>query len=681
MADNNGIFIVLEGADGSGKTTQFRLLTERLKAVGYDVEIFKFPQYDQPSSHFVNNYLNGRYGPAGSISPYKASLFYALDRFEAAPKIREALNQGKVVLSDRYVGSNMAHQGGKLPSTAELRGFFIWDDGLEFDLLGIPRPSINIFLRVPVEISLKLMQKDKRDNRQYTKETHDEHEKDIEHLRKSVATYNTLCQLFPKDFYAIECVKDAKLLSIADINDKIWDKIKPMLPKKPPNASRDIVVQLEEQQKQSDHQQDKLNNEEHDEKTATASSRSDKYISININRVSLLALGAVQAEDKIKVEINSIEWPRNDQYKYYSHARLPKNVATVYSQSMEKLSDLHREMLKKAYKQSDPSLITAINSTIPMAALASIQIDATANDIRKAASQLQVSTLEESRWLAQQLLSAAAKASPDDFKGETAHNQDGLNTQKSQVTDVITKLVAEHLPQTLPANTEPVNLLEVRPRNEFDLLVDSIYPYSESSRSDIAATLQNWPYEQKTRAITAAALQSSSPLFSQVKYLWNVICERETFGQINSAISLEHLQLQAATPRYGYNVPESIEQANLDDLFIECFDESLKLYSSLQAAGIDEIAPYATLMGHKNRWQFSTSAEAHKKQRPEPISDEAIDLLNAMLEKISEAHPIIGGFLQNIELKTKPQNTGPKKNQDKAKKLVTRQKRRARKKK
>jgi len=157
MPDYPGTFIALEGSDGSGKGTQFKLLAERLKAVGYDVETFDFPRYDQPSSHFVKQYLNGDYGPASDISPYSASLFYALDRFEAAPLIRKSLQAGKVVLSNRYVGSNMAHQGAKFTNEAEQRGFFIWADSLEYQLLGIPRPALNLFLRLPAEVSQKLI--------------------------------------------------------------------------------------------------------------------------------------------------------------------------------------------------------------------------------------------------------------------------------------------------------------------------------------------------------------------------------------------------------------------------------------------------------------------------------------------------------------------------------------------
>ncbi len=240
MPEYPGTFIVLEGSDGSGKATQLKVLSERLKAVGYEIEIFDFPQYEQPSSHFVRRYLAGDYGPASGISPYSASLFYALDRFEAAPRIRQALDKGRIVLANRYVGSNMAHQGGKFGSEGEQRGFFIWDDGLEYQLLGIPRPSISLFLRLPAEVSLELM----RQRSARSGKALDEHEADVEHLKAAVNTYDTLCRLFPKDFQAVNCAPEGKLLDIADINDLIWRIVKPLLPPKAPRPARGGVVYL-----------------------------------------------------------------------------------------------------------------------------------------------------------------------------------------------------------------------------------------------------------------------------------------------------------------------------------------------------------------------------------------------------------------------------------------------------
>lgn len=239
MQDHHGTFIVLEGSDGSGKTTQFRLLAERLKAVGHDVEIYKFPQYEQASSYFVRQYLEGQYGPADSVSPYAAAIFYALDRYEAAPHIRKSLQQGKIVLSDRYAGANMAHQGAKFASPSEQRGFFMWADSLEFQLLGIPRPSLNIFLQVPAIISKQLI--DKRASASDLKL--DEHEKNFEHLEQTIAAYGLLCRLFPKDFREINCLQDGQLLGIVEINDRIWETIKLLLPE-PKRKGKGVVLDL-----------------------------------------------------------------------------------------------------------------------------------------------------------------------------------------------------------------------------------------------------------------------------------------------------------------------------------------------------------------------------------------------------------------------------------------------------
>ena len=231
MNDRAGVFIVLEGTDGSGKGTQFKLLTERLTSAGYDTATFDFPRYDEPSSYFVKQYLNGAYGSADEVGPYTGSLFYALDRYEATAQIREALSKGKVVLANRFTGSNMAHQGTKFHHADQRRGYFIWLDNLEFEMLHIPRPDLNLVLRVPADVAQTLV--DKKSKRSYTDKKRDIHEADLSHLERAVEVYDDLCQLFPKDFARIDCVRSEKLLPIETINNLIWEKIFPLLPAKP----------------------------------------------------------------------------------------------------------------------------------------------------------------------------------------------------------------------------------------------------------------------------------------------------------------------------------------------------------------------------------------------------------------------------------------------------------------
>lgn len=216
----SGTFIVIEGSDGSGKSTHFALLKQYFEEQGHEVATYKFPQYDSPSSYFVTSYLNGKYGDANTLGAYGPSLFYALDRFEAASKIRADLEAGKIVLCDRYIGSNMAHQGQKLVSDKERTKYFNWLHEIEYEMLAIPKPDLNLVLIMPAETAYQLMKQ--REKRTYTEVSHDIHEADIHHLERAVATYEKLCHQFPQDFTAVHCTeKDGTLRSIDAIQAEI----------------------------------------------------------------------------------------------------------------------------------------------------------------------------------------------------------------------------------------------------------------------------------------------------------------------------------------------------------------------------------------------------------------------------------------------------------------------------
>lgn len=216
-----GEFIVIEGTDGSGKTEQFKRLAERLEKSGAAIAKFDFPQYGKPSAYFAESYLNGKYGTAEAVGPERASLFYALDRYEASFALREALKQGKTVIANRYVGSNLAHQGGKIKSDAQRKKFFEWGYKLEYETLGIPKPDLSIVLHVPAPLAQELV--GKKSERGYLKDkTHDLHEADLNHLKRAEEVYLEIVTLFPKDFRLVECVENGKLLSIEEIHERVW---------------------------------------------------------------------------------------------------------------------------------------------------------------------------------------------------------------------------------------------------------------------------------------------------------------------------------------------------------------------------------------------------------------------------------------------------------------------------
>lgn len=222
-----GKLIVIDGTDGSGKGTQTELLIKRLQASGHGVEKADFPQYGKKSAGLVEEYLNGKYGPQSEVGPYRASVFFAVDRYDASFQIRKWLSEGKIVISNRYVTANMGHQGGAIHDDQERQKYFDWLYNLEFEMFKIPRPDLNIILHVPAATAQALV--DKKGHRDYVGGTkRDIHEADLGHLERAEKTYLQIAKSFP-GFALIECAPNHELLPIEAINDLIWQRIEPII--------------------------------------------------------------------------------------------------------------------------------------------------------------------------------------------------------------------------------------------------------------------------------------------------------------------------------------------------------------------------------------------------------------------------------------------------------------------
>jgi dTMP kinase len=222
-----GKLIVIEGIDGSGKGTQIELLLNRLLGKGFNASKSDFPKYGSKSAGLVENYLNGEYGSLEEVNPYVASLFYALDRFDSKKDLEERLKKGEIIVSNRYVASNMGHQGSKFQNRETRQNYFAWLDNYEHNVFGIPRPDLNIILHVPHQIAQSLVAK--KMGRDYIKgKTHDLHEADINHLKKAEETYLEMCDMF-SNFLLIECAPKGEILPIETIHELIWNKVAEVL--------------------------------------------------------------------------------------------------------------------------------------------------------------------------------------------------------------------------------------------------------------------------------------------------------------------------------------------------------------------------------------------------------------------------------------------------------------------
>ena len=219
-----GKLIVIEGTDGSGKSTQFQLLTEAVAQAGWEFRKLVFPQYQEESSALIRMYLGGQFGDKPSdVNAYAASAFYAVDRYASYKKVwGEWYEQGGLVLSDRYTTSNAVHQASKEPE--EKQGEFLrWLYEFEYDKLGLPRPDLTIYLDVPTEYTEKLMR-----SREAATGTHaDIHEQDL--------TYLATCRRMGRaaaEYYGwtvIHCVRDGQMRTIEDIHHEIYSHVKACL--------------------------------------------------------------------------------------------------------------------------------------------------------------------------------------------------------------------------------------------------------------------------------------------------------------------------------------------------------------------------------------------------------------------------------------------------------------------
>lgn len=212
-----GKLIVLEGTDGSGKSTQFRLLTERLQSEGRRFQRLVFPQYQEESSALIRMYLRGEFGDKPEdVNAYAASTFYAVDRYASYKKMwQKDYLAGGLILADRYTTSNVVHQGSKL-QPEQREAFFTWLEEFEFQRLALPRPDLVIYLDVPTEVTEQMMRK-----REQSTNTHaDIHEKDLAYLRACRQTGRQAAQQY--GWRVIQCVENGAMRPIEQIHQEIY---------------------------------------------------------------------------------------------------------------------------------------------------------------------------------------------------------------------------------------------------------------------------------------------------------------------------------------------------------------------------------------------------------------------------------------------------------------------------
>lgn len=752
---HQGNFFVIEGTDGSGKGTQFQLLKNRLEQAGYDVATFDFPQYDQQSSYFVRQYLNGHYGSAEEVGPYTGSLFYALDRYEAAPAIRQALHEGKIVLANRFTGSNMAHQGTKFRNAEERRGYFIWVDNIEFQMLGIPRPDLNFVLRVPADIAQQLV--DQKEARSYTDKKRDLHEADIEHLERAVEVYDDLCNLFPKDFSRLDCVRGGALLDIDTVSNLLWEKVQPLLPPVTPQSKRTLkqtttqkpphktatanpyIKKLPSGSIITNAGYEYLNNIVTNTDTnvyAFKETMSPNTIAAAIARLSRrgddLRLTIVEefanaagkdeellkrvissygddsvqqltgihlvVENCTKLMTNKLEWGRlaayleqstryiyfderneHGKYRYYTPDALDEQTAQTYDQIMDQIFDNYSQMVHELTKyvadssetpakERDAAWKNAVRAqacdaarlALPAATTTTVGIYASAQALEQTITRLLADELPEAQHIGQQLLHEARQVIPAFLERADMPERGGaITAYRSNTRQAVKQLANAYVPQDYAnESSSAVTLTDINPRNELDLVPDMLYEHTDRSLSALRDDIAEWSYDKKAEVFTTYVGErlnrrhKPGRAFEKAQYSWDVVCDFGIFCDLMRHRIVNDLAWQALTPRYGYEMPDLIDEAGLSDTYEANFDLSLKLYSVLQQAGYQLEAQYATLLGHRMRWKVTYNAREafhiHELRTSPQGHPGYRKLVNQMHEALAVRHPLTAEVMKFV---------------------------------
>ena len=390
-------------------------------------------------------------------------MFYALDRFEAAPKIREALQAGKVVISNRFTGSNMAHQGTKITNAEQRRGFFIWLDNLEFEMLRIPRPDISFVLRVPTEISIKLMEEREKDI----------HESDASHLSRTLAVYDDMTQLFPKDFQRIDCVRSGQLLDVESINSMLWEKISPLLPK-PSLPSKTVPAAKAEVPQVPSSKAEPLVPEK---------PKSQNLVIENASGLVVQKIERLVADTRVtRPEIPSIYTPANlvpDALKEYQ---------TKATSMLGLYARLVAGMAKHGISAADARQYASL--ALPVAATSTIEIGIASPRLEELIINLVNDTLPEVQGAGASLFAQAIQIDAGRFK-------DTDTRIKKTAPGAVKSIAEEFLAQNHIGEQPAVQLTGVWPRNEADLVADMLYEYSGLPLHTVRDRISTWPLNRK----------------------------------------------------------------------------------------------------------------------------------------------------------------------------------------
>ncbi|HSX44234.1 MAG TPA: dTMP kinase [Candidatus Saccharimonadales bacterium] len=378
---------------------------------------------------------------------------------------------------------------------------------------------------------------------------------------------------------------------------------------------------------------------------------------------------------------------KNGKYRYFTPSYLNPKTKKLYQKTMDEIFDTYSSMVRTLtdYIRSKSDLpekerdgawksatraqaCDAVRSVLPVATTSTIGVYASGQALEGLIAHLLSDELPEAHAVGRQMLKEARKVFST-FLERIDINERGVIAQiyRAETYQKVKAIANKDLPQTYTSEQQEVTLSSYWPRNELDLVPDMLYEHSHLSLEEIQKSVETWTYEKREEVLRAYMGErfnrrhKPGRALEKAHYSWDLMCDYGIFRDLQRHRMVDDLEWQQLTPRYGYDIPELIEEADLADQFEKCFDLSLKLFSELQRSDYGMEAQYATLLGHRMRWKVTYNAREafhlHELRTTPQGHPGYRKLVQQMHDKLREVHPLLAEAMKFVNKDEDPELT------------------------
>lgn len=616
-----GKYIVLEGAEGVGKTSQLVELARRLQIAGLPVRTLREP--DSQSDLTARAIRQLTQDPHYPMNTRTEVLLYNAARAQSLEVIKQSIEHGVICLVDRNYLTTLAIQ---YYGRGDVPNYEVINNIINF-AVGGGEPDLCILLDAPVATLRERL------STRYSGERFDS--LDDAFLERVRAGY--LWEAHQRKLPVVFATDDFNTVA-----DNIWKLVSSELAMREttataaaasPTSVKEIIQQktLPTIETNNSGTTDKSN-----EQPSSLSPNNGQIIFENIS--SLLALQLTRGRQASYLEKSS------DSPAYHTPATLKPTIKKQYTEAMDTLMQLHGTMLRRLTSDSastTPAALLVLQPILPLASITTMQVIATGPALQSLHTRLLTQQLPEAR--------AASELLQDHIQNLEPSKQAAAS--RLHTTEQLTLLAKQYLPAThADATTEPIALTDFWPKNELLLVADMLYEQTNVSLEELQAVVNEWPYDRKNEIFKSYIAHRDNAksvpgrALEKAHYSWDFICDLITYRELQRHQTVDDLSHQPLTPRYGYDIPKLIEDTGLADQYENCFDISLRLHSALQRAGYMEEASYTMLQGHKMRCKLTYNAREvfHiLETTTHSVHPSYRSLAQQMHEKLTEVHPLL----------------------------------------